>query len=162
MSRVIRAHGGETNKFIGDKVLAVFTPVAGKSLASVVPAALAASRAMRREFAGLRDAALETGPGPAPDLGIGLVAGPVLAGILGTESVRLEFTVIGDTVNLASRLADLAAKQAGGGILVEREFVRAVEKNPSEAAVFRRLESITVKGKTRVVEIYALLEATAE
>ncbi len=158
MSRIIRAHGGETNKFIGDKILAVFTPANGQPLASIMTAAVEAARDMRQAFPEVSAAVAATGPGPEPQLGIGLVAGPVLAGILGTESVRLEFTVIGDTVNLASRLSDLASKEADGAILVERDLVGATVSDKSHPQRFEKLETTTVKGKTRAIEIYRLIE----
>ncbi|MFZ2955854.1 MAG: adenylate/guanylate cyclase domain-containing protein [Candidatus Ozemobacteraceae bacterium] len=158
MSRIIRVHGGETNKFIGDKLLAVFTPSPEQPLGMVVPAALEAAREMRLAFPEIQRTVAETGPGPEPQLGIGLVAGSVLAGILGTEAVRLEFTVIGDPVNIASRLSDLASNLDGGGILVERAFERAIDENVANAPRFRQIETTSVKGKTRAIEIYRLLE----
>ncbi|MDD3146189.1 MAG: adenylate/guanylate cyclase domain-containing protein [Candidatus Riflebacteria bacterium] len=158
MSRIIRAHGGETNKFIGDKILAVFTPAPGQHLESVMPAAIETARKMRRAFPELQTAVADTGPGPEPQLGIGMVAGQVLAGILGTESVRLEFTVIGDTVNLASRLSDLAASQDGGGILVERDLVGAIVADTNQPARFKKIATSSVKGKSRAIEIFSLLE----
>lgn len=157
MSRIIRSHGGETNKFIGDKILAVFTPAPGQPLTSVMPAAIETARAMRRAFPELSAAISETGPGPDPQLGIGLVAGSVLAGILGTESVRLEFTVIGDAVNLASRLSDLASTSAEGGILVERDLAMAVVMDEDKKPHFEKLEATAVKGKTREIDIFRLV-----
>lgn len=158
MSRIIRRHGGETNKFIGDKILATFTPANGQPLASVMPAAIEAAREMRKAFPELKDAISETGPGPEPQLGIGLVAGSVLAGILGTESVRLEFTVIGDAVNLASRLSDMASNSAGGDVLVDRDLALAVAMNENDQVHFEKLEAIAVKGKSRAIDIFCLID----
>ncbi|RCK77883.1 MAG: Adenylate cyclase [Candidatus Ozemobacter sibiricus] len=149
MSRQIRAHGGEIDKFIGDKILAVFDPdrLDGPAAAA---AAVAAARAMAVALARLPDF-------PLPHLGIGMVMGPVLSGILGSPDVRLEYTVIGDTVNLASRLCDLAQAQPAGGLVVEAEVVKqAAAANPSGfmASAFQRLPVSQVKGKTRAVEAF--------
>ena len=57
-------------------------------------------------------------------MGIGLASGPVISGAMGTPEVRLEMTVIGDTVNLASRLCDAGMLLPGGGIVSEPETIR--------------------------------------
>jgi adenylate cyclase len=86
---------GQINKFQGDAALAVFgAPLPVPQAAS---AALATARNLR---SGLRDI-------PHVDFGIGVSAGPVFAGNIGAEN-RYEYTVIGDVVNEAARLADLA------------------------------------------------------
>jgi len=88
-------HRGLINKFQGDAALAVFgvpLPVSGAS-----PAALAAARSLAVRLRHLR----------VVDFGIGVSAGPVFAGNIGAEN-RYEYTVIGDAVNEAARLADLA------------------------------------------------------
>lgn len=86
---------GQINKFQGDAVLAVFgAPLPAPESPS---AALATARALRSELRRL----------PLVDFGIGVSAGPVFAGNIGAEN-RYEYTVIGDVVNEAARLADLA------------------------------------------------------
>ncbi|WP_328446228.1 adenylate/guanylate cyclase domain-containing protein [Amycolatopsis sp. NBC_00438] len=91
----VNARGGLVNKFQGDAALCVFG--APTRLSDAPTAALAAARA-------IRDAVREAGE---LDLGIGVSSGPVFAGQLGTSS-RLEYTVIGDAVNEAARLTELA------------------------------------------------------
>lgn len=91
----VNARGGLVNKFQGDAALCVFG--APTRLSDAPTAALAAARA-------IRDAVRETGE---LDLGIGVSSGPVFAGQLGSSS-RLEYTVIGDAVNEAARLTELA------------------------------------------------------
>jgi class 3 adenylate cyclase len=88
-------HHGLINKFQGDAALAVFgAPLALHDSAS---AALAAARSLRSQLRRL----------PVVDFGIGVSAGPVFAGNIGAEN-RYEYTVVGDAVNEAARLADFA------------------------------------------------------
>jgi class 3 adenylate cyclase len=95
-------HNGLVNKFQGDAVLAVF----GAPLRTADPAsaALATARALGAELSSL-----------PVDFGIGVSAGPVFAGNIGAEN-RYEYTVVGDAVNEAARLADLA-KDFDGRVL---------------------------------------------
>ncbi|MDT0202336.1 adenylate/guanylate cyclase domain-containing protein [Nocardioides sp. AE5] len=108
----VDAQGGLVNKFMGDAVLAIFgAPVA---LADHPTAALAAARAMADR---LRVEVPEIG------FGIGISTGEVVAGYIGDES-RFEYTVIGDAVNAAARLTDLA-KGVEGDILAMADTVAA-------------------------------------
>jgi adenylate cyclase len=109
--RAVDARGGLVNKFQGDAALCVFG--APTPLADPATAALAAARA-------IRDDVRTTGE---LDLGIGVAAGPVFAGQLGTSS-RLEYTVIGDAVNEAARLTE-HAKSVDGRILASDAVVDA-------------------------------------
>lgn len=103
--QIIFDHGGTIDKFIGDAILAVFgSPEADPDKhCNAVRAALAMQHAMIRLNSQRRLKGL-----PACDLGVGLHTGPVLHGFIGAKE-RLEFTVIGDAVNITSRLADGAA-----------------------------------------------------
>jgi adenylate cyclase len=90
-------HHGLINKFQGDAALAVFgAPLALDGAAS---AALATARRLRDQLRRL----------PMVDFGIGVSAGPVFAGNIGAEN-RYEYTVVGDAVNEAARLADFAKR----------------------------------------------------
>ncbi|MBI3039062.1 adenylate/guanylate cyclase domain-containing protein, partial [bacterium] len=111
MAKVIRGNGGRIDKFIGEKILAVFDPRDFESREASVAACVRAAASMRESFG---KCLLGTGH----SIGIGIASGEVLMGILGPPKVRLEFTVIGDTVNLASRLCDVAMKESGGKIVM--------------------------------------------
>jgi adenylate cyclase len=101
---VVDEHGGTVNKFIGDAALVVFgAPLPHDDAAG---AALAAARTLRER---LSDAV------PHLDIGIGVSAGTAVAGNIGAQQ-RFEYTVIGDPVNEASRLTELA-KQHDGRVL---------------------------------------------
>jgi adenylate cyclase len=92
---VVERHGGWVNKFEGDAALCVFgVPV---PLGNAAAAALAAARELRSELHDL----------PRVDAGIGVTCGTVVAGNIGAEA-RYEYTVIGDPVNAAARLSELA------------------------------------------------------
>ncbi|RCK79080.1 MAG: Adenylate cyclase [Candidatus Ozemobacter sibiricus] len=163
MARLIREAGGDIDKFIGDKILAVFHPDRLGGPAAAAAAAARAATTMRAAMARIR------GDLDLP-LGVGVVTGPVLAGIMGTPDVRLEYTVIGDTVNLASRLGDLAlrlsagggvlpdSQGASGGVVLEARTYELLRTSPDRALADRLvpLELPPIKGKTRSVTAYRL------
>ena len=105
MVEVITSHGGTVDKFIGDAVMAVFGSPVGRGVAEEAEAALRCARAMGERLQQLNGAWAAAGLEPLAN-GVGLASGPVLAGQIGSPQ-RLEFTVIGDTVNRASRLEGL-------------------------------------------------------
>jgi adenylate cyclase len=117
-TRVVAAveeNGGLVNKFEGDAALCVFgAPV------RLDDAATAALRAART----IRDRVDEDGE---VDVGIGVAVGPVIAGQVGADS-RLEYTVIGDAVNEAARLTDLA-KRVEGRILASEATVESASED---------------------------------
>ena len=116
---VVERRGGMVNKFEGDAALAVFgAPIPREDAATC---ALAAAR----DLAGrLPDAA------PGAEAGIGVSWGPVVAGNIGAER-RFEYTVIGDPVNEAARLCDLA-KERGRAVLASERAVRAASGDEQE------------------------------
>ncbi len=128
MADCVFAHGGTLDKFIGDSVMATFgTPHPGPHDAAN---ALACARAMLAALDGWNGERASRGEPPL-HVGIGLHFGPVVLGDIGDER-RVEFAVLGDTVNTASRLealtrsldTSLAASQA----LVDRVLAQAGEQ----------------------------------
>ncbi|MEB3199207.1 MAG: adenylate/guanylate cyclase domain-containing protein [Synechococcaceae cyanobacterium] len=105
MVEVITAHGGTIDKFIGDAVLAVFGSPVGRGVEREAQAALRCALAMRQALAALNRSWREQGIAELNN-GIGLASGQVMVGQIGSPR-RMEFTVIGDTVNLAARLESL-------------------------------------------------------
>ncbi|MGK3199686.1 adenylate/guanylate cyclase domain-containing protein [Amycolatopsis sp. MEPSY49] len=127
----VNARGGLVNKFQGDAALCIFG--APTRLSDAPTAALAAARAIRDEVCA--DGEL--------DLGIGVSGGPVFAGQLGTSS-RLEYTVIGDAVNEAARLTELA-KAVPSRILASDAVVSAAL--PSERAHWEKHGELELRGR---------------
>ena len=126
----VGAHGGWVNKFEGDAALCIFgAPVDREDAAAC---ALAAARAL---CSGLGSLDLTAA--------IGVCAGSVVAGNVGTEQ-RFEYTVIGDPVNTAARLADLA-KQTPGRLLADGAVVAAAGE---EAEQWELGEQVVLRGRT--------------
>ncbi|MBI3037901.1 HAMP domain-containing protein [bacterium] len=151
MSFLIRSHGGDIDKFMGNKILAVFYPRKLGSIEEAVSSAMRSARAMQSAMDDL-DAWKEK------SIGIGIAVGPVLAGILGSPEVRLEYTVIGDTVNLASRLCEMASQKPNGGLVIEMNSVQRLMKIGNHQLIrgLQRLGDVSVKGKMRKVSAFIL------
>jgi adenylate cyclase len=125
--------GGLVNKFVGDAVLAVFgAPV---ELDDHAAAALGAARAIAARLAEEL---------PELGVGVGVATGDVVAGNVGHEE-RYEYTVIGDAVNSAARLTDLA-KQVDGRVLVAWDAVASATRE--EAARWREADATTLRGRS--------------
>jgi class 3 adenylate cyclase len=120
MVAVIFARGGAVNKFLGDAILAVFgAPIEHKDDAA---RAVRAAIEMHQRLAAHNRQRQQAGQ-PEIRLGIGITSGSVVAGNIGS-SQRLEYTVIGDPVNMAARLQGLSLDNQ---ILVDRETVDRVD-----------------------------------
>ncbi|HEX6970471.1 MAG TPA: adenylate/guanylate cyclase domain-containing protein [Micromonosporaceae bacterium] len=142
LAAAVRTFGGHVDKLTGDGIMAVFgAPVAHEDDAErAVRAALAMQRAVRRV---LDD---EQGGGAPLGLRVGLNTGEVVAGV----QAAIEYTVIGDTVNTAARLADASAV---GTVWAGARTAAATRHVTS----WRRLRPLRLKGKREPVEAYELL-----
>ena len=147
MDAAIRAHGGLVLQFIGDEIEAVFgAPVsAPKHAESGVRAALQ----MRDRLAAWNAGRVAVGK-VALRHGIGLHTGTVIAGNIGS-SERLSYALVGDAVNLTSRIQALN-KDFGTQILVSGETRRRLEGEFD----LKPLPAVRVKGRTAEVEVYSL------
>lgn len=134
----VHSHGGWINKFQGDATLAVFGAPAHVTDAS--GRALATARAIATRLP--RDVA-ELGAG------IGVAFGPAVAGHIGDES-RFEFTVIGDPVNEAARITELA-KSYDPMVLASHEALAAAD--PAEARHWTECGEAELRGRTRVTRL---------
>jgi adenylate cyclase len=145
----VESQGGLVDKFIGDAVLAVFgvpLPEADHA-ARGVEAARELLRQLRELNGELAAVAL-----PPIAIGVGVHTGTVLAGRIGGGG-RLEYTVIGDAVNVASRL-QTATKDLGVPVAISAETWQAL---PAGARTgLRILRAVSVKGRTGPVTVYGL------
>ena len=137
--------GGHVNKFLGDGALAVFG--APNELADHADAAVSAAVVIDRLVAGRFGGALR--------IGIGINTGVVIAGTIGGGS-KLEFTLIGDTVNVAARVEQLT-KTTGDTILLTQQCVDALPARPHGLTDRGAHE---LKGKSAAVQVFALNPAT--
>ncbi len=144
MVEVVTSNGGVLDKFAGDAVMAVFG--APRQAADHARRALACAADMQRQQATLNTEAEQQGL-PAFQIGIGVNTGTVIAGTLGGPG-RLDYTVIGDAVNIAQRLQALAV---GGEILATAVTVRQSGTDQAEPIGLKQL-----KGRQELVDAYRI------
>jgi adenylate cyclase len=148
MTDVIFRHWGTLDKYIGDAIMAFW--------GSPYPQEDHPERACRAALEMLQSlkklqARWDTEGRPRIDIGVGINTGPMLVGNMGS-SKRFNYTIMGDNVNLASRLEGLNKQFATRLIVSESTYLRVREK-----MVARELDLIRVKGKLKPVTIYELL-----
>jgi adenylate cyclase len=138
---VVHEHGGHANHYLGDGLLAVFG--APQPLPAHADAAMAAAIEVQRR--------VQAQLGEEVRIGIGVNTGPVIAGTVGGGG-RHEFTVIGDTVNVAARVEQLT-KETGDLILIT-EATRTALSSPRPRTA--RRGDVEVRGKTAKVRLHAI------
>jgi adenylate cyclase len=139
-------HDGTLDKFMGDAVMAIFgAPIAHPDHSA---RAVLTALAMREGIQGLNRKRAEEGK-EGVAIGIGVSAGEAVAGTVGTED-RMEYTVVGDSVNLAARLESNAKP---GQILISHR----TWENVKDVVDTRALGVIKVKGKEEQVSVYEVL-----
>lgn len=144
MTEVIRKHRGTLDKYIGDAIMAFWgAPV---SNAQHARNAVLAAMQMQAAMPALNKAFASKG-WPEIRIGVGINTGEMTVGDMGS-AVRKAYTVMGDAVNLASRLEGIT-KQYGVGILVGESTRQAIKD-----IVFREVDRVQVKGKEEPVAIY--------
>jgi adenylate cyclase len=149
MTEQVFRHGGLLDKYIGDAIMAIY----GAPLPQPDHAARAcrtaldlvrAARTLQQEW--------KARGWPMIDLGVGINTGPMVVGNMGSKT-RFDYTVIGDAVNLASRVEALN-KQYGSRILITEFTWQQVKKDFPQA---REVDVTTVRGKSEPVRLYELL-----
>lgn len=144
LSRVIYGHRGTIDKYMGDCIMAFW----GAPLADARHAyhAVLSGLEMQRQLGLLQPHFKERG-WPEIHIGVGINTGRVSVGNMGSE-VRVAYTVMGDAVNLASRLEGIT-KEYGAGVLVGE-----TTKAEAPEFVYRELDLVRVKGKDKPVAIF--------
>ena len=152
MTQAIHQHRGTIDKYMGDAIMAFWgAPVADKQHATH---AVQAALAMTNALAGLQDDFAAQG-WPAIRIGIGLNSGDMVVGNMGS-TFRMAYTVLGDAVNLGSRLEGLT-KYYGVSIIVSEDT-----KVLAPDFVYRELDRVRVKGRDKPLAIYEVVGAKAE
>jgi adenylate cyclase len=133
---VVQAHGGNIDKFMGDGIMASFGAVSPSNhyaadAVTAVDAILAAAKRWKAECAGAGK--------PAPNVGAAVASGEVVFGVIGDEN-RLEYTVIGDAVNLAAKL-EKHTKSEHVRALTTREMLELAQRQGYPAAATKQLLS---------------------
>lgn len=137
MEPIIESKGGFIDKFIGDAIMALFTDPE-KAVQAAVDLQAAAKKQKLPDGSELKT-------------GIGIHFGELILGTVGSEN-RLETTVIGDTVNLASRIESLT-KQYSAEILVSYDVVKFLSSTKYQ---WKEIDSVTVRGKTKPVSLFQI------
>ncbi|WP_316195895.1 MULTISPECIES: adenylate/guanylate cyclase domain-containing protein [unclassified Bradyrhizobium] len=144
MSEPIVCHGGEILKFMGDGLLAIFPLSEPRACANLLHAVAEARQAMLA----LNEKNGEAGQAPL-NYGVGVHVGDVMYGNIGSRA-RLDFTVIGPAVNMASRLETLT-KQVGKPVLLSRAFADLVK----DEFALERVGEYPVRGFSEPIELFA-------
>jgi class 3 adenylate cyclase len=144
-SSVILANHGDIDKFVGDEIMAMFEGPDKELNAARAACEIRYKMALEKEIA-------EAANKKAVAIGIGINTGPVVFGSVGAQD-RMDFTSIGDTVNLAARLEG-ANKQYGTKTLI----TEAVWEMIKEEFLCREIDFLTVKGKSQPVRVYEVLQ----
>ena len=148
----IHEHGGFIDKYIGDAIMALFPGkgVAGKEIADD---AVRAGLAMQSALVSFNRQRLNNGEKPIA-IGTGIHLGNLILGTIGFEG-RMESTVIGDTVNLASRVESLT-KYYGVQLTITEDVFRGLSH--PEKCLIREIDKVRVPGKTSAITIYEVLD----
>jgi|GEM_PF-219726 len=151
MSEPIHRHSGFIDKFIGDAIMSLFDHPGGTAQAKALDALQAAIDL--RHTINIYNQHRSNSGYPPVDVGIGIHFGPVILGTIGSH-VRMDTTVIGDSVNIAYRLETLTPRY-NVNIIVSSQLLDTSEAKQRYS--HRLLDWVRVKGKKNPVEIYEIL-----
>jgi adenylate cyclase len=146
MAKIIFENQGSLDKYIGDAIVAVFGSLI--PLENAAQSAIRAAVQMMKRMNALNESWMQNYR-LVMNIGIGINTGEVFLGNVGSPE-RMEFTVIGDTVNVASRFSDIAKE---GQILISRNTLASL----SSDIKYKELPPTVVKGKTGKLEVFEIV-----
>lgn len=153
MVKIINSHGGVVDKFIGDAIMAVWgAPKTGDRDAHQ---AVRACLEMRRALEGLNESRIARGHTPI-SIGMGLHAGQAISGTIGSDE-RMEYTVIGNTVNTASRI-EASTKAFGSDLLISDSVIEKIGEDFS----YELAGAAEVKGRSEALKMFKVRGYKAE
>jgi adenylate cyclase len=155
MTSVIFSNGGTLDKFIGDAIMAVWGNVRSLGTAQDAKSCARAALGMRHALSQLNQGWREQGR-MGLGMGIGVNHGEVVVGNIGSQE-RMDPTVIGDAVNLASRLEGLT-RTYGVDMLIGASVAELVR----DEVYLRSVARVQVKGKTKPVDVFTFIAARGE
>ena len=154
MNEIVERHGGHINKYIGDGLMIVFGAPVDRGDAAEARAAVECGLEMLDEVERMNDAWKGSGR-PVVKIGCGIHTGMATCGVVGAER-RLEYTVIGDTVNLSARL-ESTTKELGVTILISESTATLVANDYD----VRPMGEVKVKGKTQNTTVFTVSRKSA-
>jgi adenylate cyclase len=154
MNEIVERHGGHINKYIGDGLMIVFGAPVDRGDAAEARAAVECGLEMLDEVERMNDDWKGSGR-PVVKIGCGIHTGMATCGVVGAER-RLEYTVIGDTVNLSARL-ESTTKELGVTILISESTATLVENYYD----VRPMGEVKVKGKTQNTTVFTVSRKSA-
>ena len=151
MTDVIMSHDGTLDKFVGDEIMALFgAPLAYSDHAE---RAVKTALGMRTRIRELHEKWRSRGQ-DILDMGIGINSGTMLVGNIGAEGKKMDYTVIGDNVNLGARIEGLT-RFYQVNILITEETYNLLERTRNHC---REIDLVKVKGKNEPARIYEVME----
>lgn len=154
MNQVVEKYGGDIDKFIGDAIMAQFIPSEERSATAVALDAVKCALEMMAALAEFNRQREQAGLFPIK-IGVGINSGEVIAGNIGSPG-RMDRTVIGDAVNLASRLEGMSKQGKHTCIIISGSTLRLVR----DQVEVERLAETMVKGKAAAVEMFEVIRLT--
>ena len=154
MEPVIHDHGGFIDKYLGDGIMALFIERDGISSAN---RAVNAAVAMQRELSGFNEFRKDQGVAPILT-GMGIATGDVIIGTVGTQT-RLDTTVLGHSVNMASRLESLTPSYGISILITEDTFSDLADP---EQYMHREIDTVIAKGMRKPNLLYEIFDADTQ
>jgi class 3 adenylate cyclase len=153
VNSAVREAGGMINKFGGDSTMAIFGAPVNLDPGEATRRALRAALSIRIHITESNAGRVQAGLEPL-NIGIGINTGEVITGNLGAED-RFEYTVIGDTVNVAARMQSLSSQFTDSNIFITKETYEALSER--ERLLVADHGPVALKGRTELVHVYSVI-----